>query len=159
DFTINFVQLSVSAKDSSGNLADNVPVSIFSQSSSGSTATITANGTTYTYASNGSGQASTDATGDPATFLVPQGLVFRPSDICTTFNDGNRVCNSAKVTASNDTSLEIDEPSTHMLTGTLTDQNGNPISGVFVELSSTTGNQTAQATTDVSGHYSVTAQS
>jgi thiamine phosphate synthase YjbQ (UPF0047 family) len=155
NFTLHFSTVTVTVNDSSGNPEPGATVSANSENGTqtGST-TVDSGGTTSSFSiGNASAGGSTDANGQ-FTFLVPQGASFTANTIDAGFADGTIARNSNTLTASNDTSIVFQEVPTYTYSGIINDDNGNPISGLQVEVDGSAGS--GSATTNSNGQFNMT---
>jgi len=147
--------LTITFKDANGNPIPNTTV--LERPFGGST-TLFANEPTNPSSSELSNEGITDSTGT-VQLLAFQGLTFGQTYGATSTNDNlcalpssGAVCIASPLTISGDTSVNITAPVTHIFSGTVTDQNGNPIQGINVSLDS----ELHHVCTDANGHYSLT---
>ncbi len=119
------------------------------------TATVTAGTTSYSVSGSSYGDYSNTGTNGTSTLWVLEGVQFPSNGICASLPGGIQACNTTTITASSDTSVELDAPITHTFSGVLTDSNGNPLPNVGVELSNSTASANA-STNPTTGQFSTT---
>jgi hypothetical protein len=163
DFALNFSKLTIVAKDSAGNAAPGAKVSYYYHNTDLGSTSVTSGETDYPFTvvsiAAGNNSPAIGANGI-YTLLLPKGGNFVDDNsyvepFCVTFTDGIKTCSTATVNASGDTSIEIDEPPIHTVSGVVSDNQGSPIANIGVEIFSDAGTEVRGTWTDANGNYSL----
>ena len=154
NFVFNYVKLNIDTNDSSGNPDPNIPINYYGSG------TISVDGVPYTVSSN---MPSSSGSNGVYTGWVLAGVTFSSGDLCATFPSGAHTCTTSPVTMSGDQTVtfSFNQPAYHTLSGTITDQNGNPIPDLGVGLGggqAAGNNNNYGGTTNASGQYSFSAE-
>jgi hypothetical protein len=160
---LNMVPLTVVVNDSNGNPLSNIYVHGDSYNSNLPSFVV---GSTNPVTSNFDFSGYTDASGS-VTFMVPQGTTFDQSGGSTSSSNNILATPSAlqtiylpaPLTVNGTTTVTMNAPpiNTHTFSGTLTDANGNPLSGMGVTISNSTDSNSAEGVTDANGNFTMTA--
>lgn len=157
DITLHLAKLTVSAKDGSGVGASGAS---FSVASSGGTATMELGGDSLPVAINSANDSGVlDADGLYAGWVVVGATFSSDADsVCVWFQNVLHYCNASTVVMSSDTTVEVNQPLTHTVSGTVTDASGLAVANLQVALLDETGQSAvAVGMTDETGHFSVAA--
>ncbi len=147
---IDMVPLTVTVNDANGNPLANIPVT-GSQGDISSTSQLTA-GSTNTTTDGNSFSGTTGANGS-YTVLLPEGSFFTSSGIKATLSNQTI---TAGVTVNGPTTVTLTAAATYTYSGTLTDQNGNPVPNSSITIASSATNLSYNGSTDSNGNFSIT---
>ncbi len=148
NFQLDTVPLTVVVNDASGSAVPNAQVT---GSSSGGTTSVTAGGPADASIIGEGDQATTGADGT-ATMQVFKGVRYAAGRVCASIGLTS-VCNTQPLTVTTPTTITLQQPLTYTLSGTVTDGQGNPVTGVAMDASSASTVMYGQ--TDAAGSYSM----
>lgn len=160
DLQVHMAALTVNVRDSNGNPVSGASLQVDGEN--GTTgAPLVPGSSNPSYSSSIYADGTTNASGQAVVF-VPDGTRFGQSsgshaaydNLSVTLSSSQRVYLASPLTVNGSTAVTLTQPVTHIFSGKLTDQNGNPIGNSAVSLYSDDG-KTEQGFTNTSGDFSV----
>ncbi len=157
---LSMTTLNVQVNDQNGNPLSGIQVNAFAQG--GTIPAVAAGEGTGSFGPSSTGYSGTTSAGGLFSMEVPVGLNFpnggtsnTNGNICA-YIQGSNICLPTSLTVNGATTVTLTAPARYTLTGTLTDQNGNPLPNVTVTIQTQSGTN-ASTTTDSQGDYSISA--